>query len=405
MNRRKFIIEAKRTAIGKFLGSFYGQNPVEVSAQLIRNGFKKDHLKDVELVIIGNVVSAGIGQGIARAIALSAGIDEKVPAYSLNMVCGSGMQAIINACNEIECGKKLILAGGVEFMSNIPFSAGSSLRSGNKLGDFKMTDLMVHDGLTDYFSGTHMGITAENIAKKYQISRQAQDDYAYLSQQRSIKAIDEGVFVEEIEAIALKDRKGKEIVFKTDESPNRNSTKEKMASLKPSFIRDGSGTITAANASSINDGASYLLIASEDYCDKHGIRPMAEIIGHSVVGCDPQLMGLGPYYAIRKLLDQKNMSFKQIDYFEINEAFAVQVLGCFKLLEDQYGVDEQYLLNHCNHYGSGLGLGHPLGTSGARITTTLAYEMNRNDKIKYGISSLCIGGGMGAALLLKAIDE
>ena len=264
---------------------------------------------------------------------------------------------------------------------------------------------MVHDGLTDYFSGMHMGITAENIAKEYQISRQAQDDYAYLSQQRSIKAIDEGVFVEEIEAIALKDRKGKEIVFKTDESPNRDSTKEKMASLKPSFIRDGSGTITAANASSINDGASYLLIASEDYCDKHGIRPMAEIIGHSVVGCDPQLMGLGPYYAIRKLLDQKNMSFKQIDYFEINEAFAVQVLGCFKLLEDQYGVDEQYLLDHCNHYGSGLGLGHPLGTSGARITTTLAYEMNRNDKIKYGISSLCIGGGMGAALLLKAIDE
>ena len=402
---RKFIIEAKRTAIGKFLGSLYEKDPVEVSAQVIRKGFSAEQLKDVEEVIIGNVVSAGIGQGMARAIAINAGIDQSVPAYSINMVCGSGMQAIINACNEIDCGMNLVLAGGVEFMSNIPYATNTFLRLGKKFGNFEMTDLMVSDGLTDSFSGVHMGITAENIAKKYEISRQAQDDYAYLTQQRAIKAVDEGVFREEIIPVELKDYRGRSFVFDTDEFPNRESTKEKMASLKPTFIKDESGTVTAANTSGINDGACFLLIASEGYCKENGITPLAEIVSHTTIGIDPQYMGLGPHYAIRKLLNKAKVGFEEIDCFEINEAFAAQVLGCFRLMEEEYGVSEKYIIERCNKYGSGLGLGHPLGMTGARITTTLVHEMMRNSGIHYGVASLCIGGGMGAALLLKGIDK
>lgn len=400
---RKFIIEAKRTAIGKFLGSLYESDAVEVSRQVITNGFTESYLKDVEEVILGNVVSAGMGQGFARAVAIKSGIDVSAPAYSLNMVCGSGMQAIINACNEIECGKDLILAGGVEFMSNIPYATNTFLRLGKKFGNFEMTDLMVSDGLTDSFSGVHMGITAENIASKYGISRQAQDDYAYMSQQRSIKAIDSGVFKEEIVPVRLKDYKGREYIFDTDEFPNRESTKEKMASLKPTFIKDGTGTVTAANTSGINDGASFVLVASEEYCKKNDITPLAEIVGNATIGCDPQYMGLGPYYAIRKLLNDQKMSFTDVDYFEINEAFAAQVLGCLKLMEEEYGVSEEYITDRCNRYGSGLGLGHPLGMTGARITTTLVHEMMRNEEIRYGVASLCIGGGMGAALLLRKV--
>lgn len=403
--RKKYIIEAKRTAIGKFLGSLYESDPVEVSCQVIKNGLSEKYLKDVEEVIVGNVISAGMGQGIARAISVKSGIDVSVPAYSVNMVCGSGMQAIINACNEIDCGKDVVLAGGVEFMSNIPYATNTFLRLGKKFGNFEMTDLMVSDGLTDSFSGVHMGITAENIAAKYSISREAQDEYSYISQQRSIRAVDDGVFKEEIVPVSLKDYRGREYTFDTDEFPNRTSTKDKMASLKPTFIKDGTGTITAANSSGINDGAAFMLIASEEYCKKNGIVPMAEIAGHATIGCDPQYMGLGPYYAIKRLLDQQRMEFSDIDYFEINEAFAAQVLGCFKLMEAQYGVSEEYILDRCNKHGSGLGLGHPLGMTGTRITTTLAYEMVRNKSIKYGISSLCIGGGMGAALLLKGIEE
>lgn len=400
---RKFIIEAKRTAIGKFLGSLYESDAVEVSRQVITNGFTESYLKDVEEVILGNVISAGMGQGFARAVAIKSGIDVSAPAYSLNMVCGSGMQAIINACNEIECGKDLILAGGVEFMSNIPYATNTFLRLGKKFGNFEMTDLMVSDGLTDSFSGVHMGITAENIASKYDITRQAQDDYAYMSQQRSIKAIDSGIFKEEIVPVRLKDYKGREYIFDTDEFPNRESTKEKMASLKPTFIKDGTGTVTAANTSGINDGASFVLVASEEYCKKNDITPLAEIVGNATIGCDPQYMGLGPYYAIRKLLNDQKMSFTDVDYFEINEAFAAQVLGCLKLMEEEYGVSEEYITDRCNRYGSGLGLGHPLGMTGARITTTLVHEMMRNEEIRYGVASLCIGGGMGAALLLRKV--
>ncbi len=401
-DRKVYIIDAKRSAIGKFLGALYEMDPADVCAQVI--GKVQINLDDIESVIIGNVISAGTGQGIARKIAITAGIPEHVPAYSVNMVCGSGMQAIYNGFNEIKCGSALVLCGGFEFMSNIPFATNSYIRLGKKFGDFTMTDLMTHDGLTDSFSGVHMGITAENIARKYRITREEQDEYSYYSQMRAIEAVDTGKFKEEIVPVHLKDYRGREYVFETDEFPNRNTSLEKLNSLKPTFIKDGTGTITAGTASGINDGAAFLAIASEDYCRRNKLVPMAELKAAVTVGCDPQYMGLGPYYAIRKLLDKTGVAFDEIDVFEINEAFAAQVLGCYKLLAEEYNTSVERIIERSNIYGSGLGLGHPLGASGARITTTLAHIMTKG-MAKYGVASLCIGGGMGAALLLERVDK
>ena len=399
-----YIIDAKRTAIGKFLGSLYEANPKDVCAQLIKNGFKEEYIKEVESVIVGNVIAAGTGQATARNIAINSGVPLESPAYSLNEVCGSGMQAIINGVNEIKCGKNLVLCGGFEFMSNIPFCTDTYMRLGKKFGDFKMVDLMTHDGLIDSFSGVHMGITAENIVKKLDITREQQDDYSYLAQQRSIEAVDSHFFKEEIIPVSLKDYRGNEYQFDTDEFPNRNCTREKLATLKPSFLKDSTGTVTAGNSSGINDGAAFVLLASKEYCIKHNIKPLAKIIANAVVGCDPQTMGLGPYYAISKLLNDNGLDMADIDYMEINEAFAAQVLGCMKLLAEQYNTSVDALVAKTNLHGSGLGLGHPLGATGARITTTLAHIVKR-ENLKYGIASLCIGGGMGAALLLGRVKD
>lgn len=399
-----YIVDAKRTAIGKFLGSLYEADPKNVCVQLIKGGFEKRYIQDIQSVIIGNVIAAGTGQATARNIAINSGIPIETPAYSVNEVCGSGMQAIINGVNEIKCGKDIVLCGGFEFMSNIPFCTDTYIREGKKFGDFKMVDLMTHDGLIDSFSGVHMGITAENIAKRCGISRMEQDDYAYLAQQRAIEAVDNGFFHDEIVPVWLRDYRGNEYVFDKDEFPNRNCTREKLAKLKPSFLKDGTGTVTAGNASGINDGAAFVLLASEEYCVKNAVEPLAKITDTSVVGCDPQLMGLGPYYAVFKILEQNCMEIEDIDYLEINEAFAAQILGCLKLLAQKYDISVRTLTDKCNLHGSGLGLGHPLGATGARITTTLAHIIKK-DNLKYGIASLCIGGGMGAALLLERIGE
>ena len=405
MKKRVFIIDAKRTAIGKFLGSLYETDPIGISRQLIQKGFDPKWVQDCEELIIGNAVSAGMGQGPARAIALGSGMKEETTAYTVSMVCGSGMQAVINGYKDILLERDIVMVGGVEVMSNIPYATNTFIRLGKKFGNFEMTDLMVSDGLIDSFSHVHMGMTAENIAERYGITREQQDEYAYLTQQRAIQAIDSGTFKDEIVPLTLYDYKGREYVFDTDEFPNRSSTREKMASLPPTFRKDGKGTVTAANTSGINDGASFLILASEDYVCEHGIVPYAEIIDQTTVGCDPQYMGLGPYYAIKKLLDKTGLNFDQIEDFEINEAFAAQVLGCFHLMEEEYGVSEKEIIDRCNICGSALGLGHPLGMTGARITTTLANRMKRNKKITYGIASLCIGGGMGAALLLRKVGQ
>lgn len=399
------IIEAKRTPIGKFLGSLYECDPSDVCVQTIDGLFKEANVlkKDVEMTILGNAITAGLGQGISRKIALNAGLPLESPAYLVSMVCGSGMQAVINACNEIKLGKHLVLTGGFEFMSNIPYATDTYLRLGKKFGDFKMTDLMTHDGLIDSFSGVHMGITAENIAKDLHISREQQDKYAFESEMRAINAVTSGYFDDEIIKINLKDYKGNNYVFEKDEHFNPNTSLEKLSSLKTAFVKDGSGTVTAGNSSGINDGAAFLLLASEEYCINNKIDAKVEIIGSTTVGCDPQKMGLGPFYAIKNLLIENGLKFTDIDLFEINEAFAAQTLGCFALFEKEYGVDEKYIMDRTNISGSGLGLGHPLGCSGSRIIVTLYHQMLKRNA-KYGIASLCVGGGMGVAVLLKKVD-
>ncbi|MCC8195491.1 MAG: thiolase family protein [Ruminococcus sp.] len=397
-----YIVDSKRSAIGKFLGSLYECDASDVCIQVL-DGLFASHPEikgDVDEVVIGNVVSAGLGQGIARKIAVNFGIPMNVPAYSVNMVCGSGMQAIINGYKSILCGNRVELCGGLEFMSNIPYATDSYVRLGKKFGDFKMMDLMVHDGLTDSFSGVHMGVTAENIARDLDISREEQDKYSYYSQQRAIKAVDDGSFNDEIVPVKLKDWKNREYVFDTDEFINRGTSLEKLASLKPSFIKDETGTITAGTASGINDGASFLILADESYCAEHGIETSIELVATASVGCDPQKMGLGPYYAIKKLLNETGVAFSDIDVLEINEAFAAQTLGCYKLMAAEYDTTVEAIIDKCNLHGSGLGLGHPLGATGSRIVTTLMHYMLSHD-VKYGIASLCIGGGQGTAVLLK----
>ena len=395
-----YLLNAKRTAIGKFLGSLYEKDPCDVSSQVIIELLKDVAPDDVDMTIVGNVISANMGQAFFRKIAINAGIPIEKPAYAVNMVCGSGMMAVINAVKEIRCGMNLIVAGGVEFMSNIPYATNSYLRLGKKFGNFEMTDLMVSDGLTDAFSGVHMGVTAENIANRIGITREEQDRYAWLAQQRAIYGVDSGAFRDEIVPVKIKDYKGREIIFDTDEFPNRSSSLEKMASLKPTFIKDGSGTVTAASASGINDGAAFVTVASEAYIRENSLIPLARITGYAVVGLDPQVMGLGPFFSITRLLRDKDMTIDDIDIFEINEAFAAQVLGSMKLLSKEFGNTVDEIIEKTNIYGSGLGLGHPLGATGARIITTLSYIMKKRN-LKRGVASLCIGGGQGTAVMLE----
>lgn len=399
-----FLVNAKRTAIGKFLGSFYENDYASVSVQLLNNLLEGINKNDIDMTIVGNVISANMGQGFFRKISVNAGIPIEKPSYGVNMVCGSGMMAIINAVKEIKCGSSLVVAGGVEFMSNIPYATNTYIRLGKKFGNFEMTDLMVSDGLTDTFSGVHMGITAENIARELNITREQQDEYSFVAQKKAIEAIDSGMFKDEIVPVIVKDYKGKEFVFDVDEFPNRSSTIEKINSLKPTFLKDGTGTITAASSSGINDGASFVTIASEDYVKKNNLNCLAEIVDYSAVGCDPQKMGLGPYFAIKELLNKNDLKPSDIDFFEINEAFAAQLIGSLKLLSKEYDVELDSLLKKTNIFGSGLALGHPLGATGARIVTTLSYIMKKK-KAKYGIASLCIGGGQGTAILLRSIDN
>ena len=395
-----YLLNAKRTAIGKFLGSFYENDPCDVSTQVIKDLIKEINPSDVDMTIIGNVVSANMGQAFFRRIAIDAGIPVEKPAYSVNMVCGSGMLAVINAVKEIMCGANLVVAGGVEFMSNIPYATDTYLRLGKKFGNFNMTDLMVSDGLTDSFSGVHMGVTAENVAKKLNVTREEQDKYAWLTLQRAIEGVDSGAFSDEIVPVTIRDYKGREFVFDKDEFPNRTSTPEKMASLPPTFVKDETGTVTAANTSGIKDGAAYVTVASSNYIKEHDLTPMARIVGYEAVGLEPQVMGLGPYYAITQLLRKRDLTMDDVDVFEVNEAFSAQVVGSMKLLSKEFGNSIDDIISKTNIYGSGIGLGHPLGATGARIITTLAYIMEKKG-LKRGVASLCIGGGQGTAVMLE----
>ncbi len=396
-----FIVAAKRTAIGKMMGSLSGINPADMAAKVIRNILEETKLDPsvIDEVIVGNILMAGQKQGIARQASVKAGIPHHVPAYSVNMICGSGMKSIMNGCNSILAGQaSVVLAGGVENMSASGFVMQGP-REGIKMGDFKAVDHMVCDGLTDAFGNYHMGVTAENIAERYNITREQQDAFSFQSQQKAIRAIDAGKFRDEIVPVEIVSKK-ETLVFDTDEFPNRATTLEKMANLRPAFKKDG--TVTAANASGINDGASFVLLASEKAIKDHGLVPLAEIVATAQAGVDPAYMGMGPVPAIDKVLKRARMTLDQMDLVELNEAFAAQSLGVMLELQQQQGVDREWLDTHCNVNGGAIALGHPIGASGNRITVSLLYEMKRR-KARYGLASLCIGGGMGTALILKNV--
>jgi acetyl-CoA C-acetyltransferase len=399
---RVFIVGAKRSPIGSFLGSLKDVPASEIGAVLVKNIIqeKKVDPAKIDEVIIGNILPAGQGQGVARQVAIKGGIPLEVPAYSVNIACGSGMKAVMNALVSIKAGySNLVIAGGVESMSGAPFLVPASTRTGYKMGEMKLVDHMVYDALTDAFDGIHMGITAENIAEKYSITREKQDMLAEGSQRKAIDAINKGVFKDEIVPLLVK--KGKEgVVFDTDEYPNRTTNFEKLSKLRPAFKKDG--TVTAGNASGINDGGSIMLIAGESAIEKYQLEPMAEIVGIGQGGVEPKLMGLGPTPAVRAALRNANLKFQDMELLEINEAFAAQTLGVVHELSAEHGMEKEEILSRMNVNGGAIALGHPVGASGNRIMVTLLYEMMKR-KLNYGLATLCIGGGMGTAVVLKRV--
>lgn len=396
-----YIVEAKRSAIGSYLGTLKDMDPGHLAGEVIKDLVKDIDKTIVDEVIVGNILSAGHSQGIGRQASIYGGLSESTVAYSINILCGSGMKSVMNAVTEIKAGNKdVIIAGGVESMSQSPYLIPSKGRTGLGLGNSQVIDSMVNDALTDAFGGFHMGITAENIAKKYNISREAQDEYAISSQEKAIIADDAGKFKNEITPITIKTRKG-EIVFNKDEYINRNTSLEKLAKLRAAFKKDG--TVTAGNASGINDGASFTLIASEDAVKKYDLKPLAEIIDYEQVGIDPAFMGLTPGYAITKLLNKNEMHFNDIDIYEINEAFAAQCLGVHEILKHNFNITSGQINAKVNLNGSSIALGHPVGASGNRIIVSLVHEMKKR-KSKLGVASLCIGGGLGTSILLKNVE-
>lgn len=400
--KRVFIVDAKRTAIGSMLGTLKNTTPGEIGATVVKNILETTKLdpSKVDQLICGNILMAGQKQGVGRQVAINAGIPHEVPAYSVNMICGSGMKAVINAYNDIRADfSNVVVAGGSEVMSNTPYLVPAATRNGTKMGNLTLVDHMINDSLTDAFTGVHMGVTAENIANKYNITRAEQDEFAINSQRKAIEAVDAGEFKNEIVPVVIKTKK-EEIVFDTDEYPNRKTNLEKLGTLRPAFIKDG--TVTAGNASGINDGAAFLLVASEDAVKENGLTPLVEIIGVGQGGVDPQVMGLGPVPAIRHALKNAGLKLADIDIIELNEAFASQSLGVIKELTEEHGVTKEWILERTNVTGGAIALGHPVGASGARIIVTLIHNMLKKGK-KTGLASLCIGGGMGTAIIVKLV--
>ena len=401
--KKVFIVAAKRTPVGKFSGSLSSFSAAQLGAGVIKKIIKETGIdpQHIDEVIAGNVLSAGQKQGIARQCAILGGVPEEKTAYSINMVCGSGMKAVMNAYSDIVAGfASVVIAGGTESMTNAGFVLPAEIRGGIKMGNLQAADHMVTDGLTDAFNNYHMGITAENIAEQFGISREEQDAFAYLSQQKAIKAVDEDKFKEEIVPFEIVSRK-ETIVFDKDEFPNRTSTPEKLAALRPAFKKDG--TVTAGNASGVNDGAAFVMLAGEEAVKNFNLKPIAEIVAFGEGGVDPAVMGLGPVPAIRMALKRAGMQLKDMEIVELNEAFAAQSLGVIKSLEKEHGVSREWIDEHTNIHGGAIALGHPIGASGCRILVSLVHELKMYNK-KTGLASLCIGGGMGTAIIVKAVN-
>jgi len=386
------IVAAKRTAIGGYGGSLKGFSAVSMAQIVIENAISDIGLEksQIDEIMLGCVLQAGLGQNIARQAALNCGLPIETPAMTINQVCGSGLRSVSLAAQTILAGdNNAVIVGGTESMSRVPYAL-ESMRFGAKMGNAEAKDLMVADALTDAFDNVHMGITAENIAEKYDVSRQEQDEFAAHSQQKARTAIEAGKFVEEIVPVAIPQRKKDDIIFDTDEHPRFGVTTEMLAKLRPAFKKDG--TVTAGNASGINDGASVLIVMDSDKAKELGLKPMAEIVSYSSVGVEPSIMGIGPVAASKAALSKAGLTANDIDLFELNEAFAAQSIAvCRNLKLD---------MDKVNVNGGAIALGHPVGASGARILTTLIHEIRRQDK-ELGLASLCVGGGMGVCVVIK----
>ena len=397
--KKVYIVAAKRSAIGAFAGGLSTVTAPALGAAVARDvlqsaGVSGDKLDEV---IVGNILPAGCGQGVARQVAILAGVPVEVPAWGISMACGSGMKAVMTAAANVASGMgDLYLAGGTESMSLAPYLLPGA-RQGLRMGNKEIVDHMVYDALTDAFDNIHMGITAENIAKQYGITREEQDAFSIASQEKAIRAVDAGAFRAEITPITVKVRK-EEIVFDTDEYPNRKTSLEKLSALKPAFLPGG--TVTAGNASGINDGAAFLLIASERALKEHNLTPLAELVAWGQGGVEPNVMGLGPVPAVRAALKMGGLALAEMQRIELNEAFAAQSLGVIKLLSEEHNMDKETLLARTNPNGGAIALGHPVGASGARIIVTLLAGLRAAGE-QTGLASLCIGGGMGTAVVLK----
>ncbi|OBA00313.1 acetyl-CoA C-acetyltransferase [Halomonas sp. G11] len=385
------IVAARRTAVGAFGGSLAGIPASDLGALVIKDILSSTGVAadQVDEVLLGQVLTAGVGQNPARQASIKAGLPEAVPAMTINKVCGSGLKALHLATQAIRCGDaELILAGGQENMSASPHVLPNS-RNGQRMGDWKAIDSMVHDGLWDAFNNYHMGITAENLAEKYGITREAMDEFAAASQQKAAAAIKEGRFKSQIVPVEVPQRKGDPLVFDTDENP-REVTAEKLGSMRPAFKKDG--TVTAGNASALNDGAAVVMICSAEKAKQLGLEPLARIAGYANAGVDPAIMGIGPAPATRRCLEKTGWHLDDLDLVEANEAFAAQALSVNKEL----GWDTSKV----NVNGGAIALGHPIGASGCRVFVTLLHEMIARDS-KKGLATLCIGGGQGVALAIE----
>jgi len=387
-----FIVDGVRTAIGSFGGSLADFSSVELGKVVTKAVMERAGVKpaDIDEVLMGSIYQAGLGQGVARQVAIGAGIPVEKTAVTLNMLCGSGMRTVANAAQSIMCGDaEMIIAGGTESMSNAPYLLKKA-RYGYKMGHGELTDSLIGDGLWDVFNNYHMGMTAENLVTKYNLTREEQDKFAAESQNKAEKALKEGRFADEIAPVAIPQRKGDPIMFAKDEYPKAGVTAEGLAKLRPAFKKDGS--VTAANASGINDGAAALLIASADAVKKHNLKPMAKIVSYAWAGVDPSIMGIGPAEAVRKALKKAGWELGDVELIEANEAFAAQSLSVAKEL----GFNKDIV----NVNGGAIALGHPVGASGARILVTLLHEMKKRN-VKKGLATLCIGGGMGIAICVE----
>ncbi len=387
------IVSACRTALGSYGGSLKDVPASELGAIVVKEAVNRAGIKpeQVDEVVFGNVLQAGLGQNIARQVSIKAGLPIETTAYTINIVCASGLKSVALAASTIKSGDAdIIVCGGTENMSAAPYAVPTA-RWGARMNNVQMIDVAVNDGLWDAFNNIHMGMTAENIAEQYNLTREMQDEFAVRSQNRAEAAVTSGRFKDEIVPVEIPQRKGDPVIFDTDEFPKFGSTMEKVSKLKPAFKRDG-GTVTAANASGINDGAAAFVVMSKEKADELGIKPMAKIVSYATGGVDPKVMGLGPIPATQKALAKADMEVKDLDLVESNEAFAAQSLA----VAQDLGFD----MDKTNVNGGAIAIGHPIGSSGGRILVTLLHEMEKRDA-KTGLATLCIGGGQGQALIVE----